>query len=107
MERAKQLLVILSMSTYAMFPIAGQVLQAQVPSHSSSEPASQGASQEIGPSSAHQQQQPEYQIDVESPLVLLDVLVTDEDGNVLSGLKKGNFRVLDNGKPQVITDRKS
>jgi len=103
MERARQLLVILSMSTYAMFPIAGQVLQAQVPSHSSSEPASQGASQEIGPSSAHQQQQPEYQIDVESPLVLLDVLVTDEDGNVLSGLKKGNFRVLDNGKPQVIT----
>lgn len=35
--------------------------------------------------------------------MLLDVLVTDEDGNVLSGLKKGNFRMLDNGKPQVIT----
>jgi len=49
------------------------------------------------------QQQPEYQIEVESSLVLLDVLVTDEDGKVLSGLKQGNFRVLDDGKPQVIT----
>ena len=29
--------------------------------------------------------------------------MTDEDGNVLSGLKKGNFRILDNGNSQVIT----
>ena len=35
--------------------------------------------------------------------MVLDVLVTDEDGNVLSGLKRENFRVLDDGKPQVIT----
>jgi VWFA-related protein len=48
-------------------------------------------------------QAPDYSISVESNLVALDVLVTDEDGNVLAGLKKGNFRVLDNGKPQVIT----
>jgi VWFA-related protein len=40
---------------------------------------------------------------VESPLVTVDVLVTDEDGNVLTGLKKGNFRILDGGKPQTIT----
>jgi hypothetical protein len=48
-------------------------------------------------------QAPDYSISVESNLVALDVLVTDEDGNVLGGLKKDNFRVLDNGKPQVIT----
>jgi VWFA-related protein len=46
---------------------------------------------------------PEYSIAVESNLVVMDVLVTDEDGNVLSGLKKENFRILDNGKPQIIT----
>jgi VWFA-related protein len=50
-----------------------------------------------------QQKRPEYTISVEANLVVLDVLVTDEDGNVLSGLKKGNFRVLDDDKPQVIT----
>ena len=45
----------------------------------------------------------EYSISLESNLVVLDVLVTDEDGNVLGNLKKENFRVLDNGKPQIIT----
>jgi VWFA-related protein len=39
----------------------------------------------------------------QAPLVNLDVLVTDEDGLVLAGLKKDNFRVLDDGKPQTIT----
>jgi VWFA-related protein len=37
------------------------------------------------------------------PVVNLDVLVTDEDGLVLAGLKKENFRVLDNGKPQTVS----
>lgn len=73
------------------------------PPHSSSKQSARGALQEFASPSSRQQQQPEYQIAAESPLVLLDVLVTDEDGKVLSGLKKGNFRILDNGKPQVIT----
>lgn len=42
-------------------------------------------------------------ISTETALVSLDVLVTDEDGLVLAGLKKENFRVLDEGKPQTIT----
>jgi len=42
-------------------------------------------------------------ISVETALVNLDVLVTDEDGLVLGGLKKENFRVLDEGKAQTIT----
>jgi len=50
-----------------------------------------------------QSKPPEYSISLESNLVVLDVLVTDEDGNVLSNLKKENFLVLDNGKPQIIT----
>lgn len=51
-----------------------------------------------------EQKQPEYSMSVESPLVVVEVLVTDEDGYVLTGLKKGNFRVLDDGSPQIITD---
>jgi len=46
---------------------------------------------------------PQYKVAVESNLVVVDVLVTDEDGNVLSSLKRENFRILDNGKPQAIT----
>jgi len=41
--------------------------------------------------------------DAQVPIVSLDVLVTDEDGLVLGGLKSENFRVLDNGKPQAIS----
>lgn len=51
----------------------------------------------------HGIQDPNLQISVESNLVLLDVLVTDEDGNVLGGLRKENFRILDNGRPQIVT----
>jgi VWFA-related protein len=46
---------------------------------------------------------PKAAISVEAALVNLDVLVTDEDGLVLAGLKKGNFRVLDDGRAQAIT----
>jgi hypothetical protein len=42
-------------------------------------------------------------ISTEAPVVNLDVLVTDEDGLFLGGLKKENFRVLDNGKPQTVS----
>jgi hypothetical protein len=79
---------------------AGQVCNAHV-SYFPSESTSHAVLDRTGAPTAHQQQ-PEYQIEVESSLVLLDVLVTDEDGNVLSGLKQGNFRILDDGKPQVI-----
>ena len=50
-----------------------------------------------------QSKSPDYSISLESNLVALDVLVTDEVGNVLDNLKKENFRILDNGKPQIIT----
>src|SRR5690348_7796350 len=40
----------------------------------------------------------------ETALVNVDVLAVDEDGTVLGGLKKENFRLLDNGKPQMITN---
>lgn len=39
---------------------------------------------------------------IDPTLVTLNVLVTDEDGRVLSNLKRDNFRVLDNGSPQQI-----
>ncbi len=55
------------------------------------------------PSGQGEQKIPGTAISVETALVSLDVLVTDEDGLVLAGLKKENFRVLDEGKAQTIT----
>jgi VWFA-related protein len=44
------------------------------------------------------------QITVSAQLVSVDAVVTDSDGNFLSGLKKENFRILEDGKPQIISD---
>lgn len=64
--------------------------------------------------SGQQQQQPASQapatpppqssISVESNLVNVDVTVTDQDGDVLTGLMKSNFKISDDGQPQQITN---
>jgi VWFA-related protein len=56
------------------------------------------------PQSAAPQQQPGYTINVQSALVRLEVVVTDQDGNVLTGLTKENFRVLQDNAPQQVTN---
>jgi VWFA-related protein len=95
----KPWLACMSVCTYALFAGAAYVYGEQVATDSA---ARNRAVSHIA-SFVRQQQTTEYQIQMQSSLVLLDVLVTDEDGNVLRGLKSGNFRVLDEGKPQVIT----
>jgi len=50
--------------------------------------------------SGHEEQKPS--ISVETTLVNVDVLVTDQDGRVLDGLKKENFRILDEGATRTI-----
>ena len=51
-----------------------------------------------------QEPQGEYSIAIEVPLVNVDVVVTDNNGNFIPGLKKENFRVLEDGAPQTITN---
>lgn len=55
------------------------------------------------PPAQTEQKQAETKISVDSALVNIDALVTDRDGRVLAGLKRENFRVLDDGEPQAIT----
>jgi VWFA-related protein len=43
-------------------------------------------------------------IAVEVPVVTLDVIATTSHGDLLTGLKKENFRVIDEGAPQTITN---
>jgi len=53
-----------------------------------------------------QQKPPEsgVTISVEVPVVTLDVIATTQHGDLISGLKKENFRVLEDGQPQTITN---
>jgi VWFA-related protein len=51
-----------------------------------------------------QQTTPGFSIAVTVPVVSLDVVVTDNDGNYLTGLKKENFRVSEDGATQTITN---
>jgi VWFA-related protein len=46
---------------------------------------------------------PDYSITVQVPLVNLDVLVTTKDGQTIPGLKKENFKILEDGTPQTIS----
>jgi len=46
----------------------------------------------------------QYTMSVEVPLVTLDVVVADDKGDIYTGLKKGNFRVSEDGVPQSITN---
>jgi len=53
-----------------------------------------------------QQKPPEagVTISVEVPVVTLDVIATTQHGDLLTGLKKENFRILEDGQPQTITN---
>jgi VWFA-related protein len=46
---------------------------------------------------------PDYSIKVDVPLVNLDVLVTTKDGQAIPGLKKENFKILEDGTEQKIS----
>jgi len=47
---------------------------------------------------------PQVSISVQSNLVNVDAVVTDQDGNLVTGLKRENFRILDEGQPQQVTN---
>jgi VWFA-related protein len=47
---------------------------------------------------------PDYSIRVDVPLVNVDVMVTTKDGQFIPNLKKDNFRVLEDGVPQTVTN---
>jgi VWFA-related protein len=54
-----------------------------------------------------QQKKPEeagVTISVEVPVVTLDVIATTVNGDIIPGLKKENFRILEDGAPQAITN---
>ncbi|HEU5401911.1 MAG TPA: VWA domain-containing protein [Terriglobales bacterium] len=47
---------------------------------------------------------PDYSLSVDVPLVSLDAIVLTKDGQFIPGIKKDNFRVLEDGVPQQIVN---
>src|SRR5712692_8322360 len=56
------------------------------------------------PTAAQQPPQAGVTIAVDVPIVTLDVVATTQHGDIIPGLKKENFRVLDDGVPQTISN---
>jgi VWFA-related protein len=68
--------------------------------------AGQSTPQQQAPTQPQQQQKPAEagaSINVEVPVVTLDVIAATQHGDILTGLKRENFRVVDDGAPQTVT----
>src|SRR6202045_2548653 len=91
-----------------LLPLGTRLVSAQSPAgpQGGTGPQQQGAPP-VEPKPAPPQQKPPEagaSISVEVPVVTLDVIATTQHGDLLTGLKKENFRIIDDGAPQTITN---
>jgi VWFA-related protein len=56
------------------------------------------------PRRAVSEENPDYSLKVNVPLVDVDVMVTSKDGQFIPGLKQENFRIIEDGVPQTVTN---
>src|SRR3989449_210377 len=89
-----------------VWPVVEYPVYSQAPSgpQGGAQPQQSPASPPQSPSTPQQPPQAGVTIAVDVPIVTLDVVATTQHGDILTGLKKENFRVLDNGVPQTITN---
>src|SRR5215813_2732213 len=98
------------MGTALLLPLGADLARAQAPAGPQGGTQGTGAQPTPPPApttAAPQQQKPQdagASIAVEVPVVTLDVIATTKNGDLLTGLKKENFRIVDEGQPQTITN---
>jgi VWFA-related protein len=79
--------------------------QSPAPNRAPAPPAPPAPGQSQGKAPANQTPPPpQVAIAVQSNIVNVDAVVTDQDGNIVTGLKKENFRILDEGQRQQISN---
>jgi VWFA-related protein len=78
--------------------------QAPAPTQEPSQPAPPAPGQSQNQRQPTAPPPPQVAISVQSNLVTVDCVVTDQDGNIVAGLKRENFRILDDGNRQQITN---
>ena len=85
--------------------LAANLAIAQAPEGPQGSQPQQGAppAQQPAPKPQEKPQDAGASIAVEVPVVTLDVIAATNHGDLLTGLKKENFRVIDNGVAQTIT----
>ena len=84
---------------------AQQGPQSPAPTREPSQPAPPAPGQSQNQPPANQAPPPpQVAISVQSNLVSVECVVTDADGNIVTGLKRENFRILDEGTRQQITN---
>src|ERR1700688_483587 len=78
--------------------------QSPAPTREPSQPAPPAPGQSQNQRQPTQAPPPQVAISVQSNLVSVEAVVTDQDGNIVTGLKRENFRILDDGNRQQITN---
>ena len=106
--RSFYFLALSALAAVVILPLAEQPAFGQAPTGpQGGPPPSQQQQKPTAPQTpAPSQQPPEsgVSISVDVPVVTLDVVATTQHGDILTGLKKENFRVTDDGVPQAITN---
>jgi VWFA-related protein len=104
---------VVSIFRYAAIAALGLLFSASTPAQAPDGPQGTPPAQQNPASSTPPKQGPPAQdkpqeagatIAVEVPVVTLDVIATTQHGDLLTGLKKENFRILEDGQPQTITN---
>jgi VWFA-related protein len=100
------LILVVFLATVMILPLSEQHATAQSPTGPQGSAPPAGAAPQTPTPATPQQQAPQggVSIAVEVPVVTLDVIATTQHGDLLTGLKKENFRVTDEGVTQTITN---
>lgn len=86
-------------------PTGEQLAKAQAPPGQQGGAPPQAQPQQQNPATPQQQApQAGVSIAVEVPVVTLDVVATTQKGDILTNLKRENFKITDDGVPQTITN---
>src|SRR6266576_1342868 len=97
----------LALAAFLIGPLSGQPARTQQPTGPQRGPPSQQQQKPTAPETpAPGQQAPSsgVSISVDVPVVTLDVVAATQHGDLIPNLKKENFRVLDEGVPQAISN---
>src|SRR5437588_2600109 len=101
-------LLLLAFALVVAMPLAEQPARAQAATGpQGGPPPSQQQQKPTPPQTPPTGQQPpqsDVSISVDVPVVTLDVVAATQHGDLIPNLKKENFRVLDEGVPQAITN---
>jgi VWFA-related protein len=109
MKAILSVILLAVLATALVLPLTDQPVYAQAPTgpQGGAPPPSQQQQNPAPPQTPTAAQQPPQAgvtIAVDVPIVTLEVVATTQHGDILTGLKKENFRVTDDGVPQTVTN---